>query len=75
MPAAAPGGYSMCYGRIRKDHPGANDIRYTSSIPRSFMVHTTPACAVTNSAADVSSSPRGKQAGACKPVGVVERYR
>jgi|SRR6267142_302939 len=48
----------------REDHAGAvlNDIRYSSCVPRSFMIHTTSACAATNSAAGVSLSPRGRKA-------------
>jgi len=40
MRAAAQGGYSMCHRRTPECHPSANDIRYASPIPRSFMDHT-----------------------------------
>jgi len=62
MRAAAQGGYSMCHRRTRECHPSANDIRYASPIPRSFMDHTRPACAARNSAAGVSSLPGGRKA-------------
>ena len=39
----------------------ANDIRYASLIPHSFMVHTMPACAARNSASGVSSFPGGRK--------------
>ena len=52
----------MILGRTRECHPCySNDIRYASSIPRSFMVHTMPACVAKNSASGVSSFPGGRK--------------
>jgi hypothetical protein len=75
MRAAAQGDYSFCYGRIHIDRPAANDIRYTCSIPRSFMVYTKRACSAMNSAVCFIVPRKEESKRALARVGLVERHR